>query len=68
MERKSFMWSESIDEGDFEEFYSKSWVFWKGLNNILELIYEDYSTIRRALIRYGFLERSDDCRIYQVKE
>lgn len=39
----------------------------KEINHILKRIYEDYSTIRRALIEYGFLERSDDCGIYRVK-
>lgn len=38
------------------------------VNKILERIYEDYATLRRALIEYGFLDRSDDCRIYKVKE
>lgn len=38
------------------------------VNFILMDIYEDYATIRRALIEYGFLERSLDCRVYKVKE
>ena len=38
------------------------------VNKILERIYSDYATIRRALIEYGFLERSDDCKVYRVKE
>lgn len=40
----------------------------KELNRILERIYEDYATIRRALIEYGFIERSNDCTTYWVKE
>ncbi len=39
----------------------------KEVNQILKRFYEDYPTIRRALIEYGFLERSDDCGIYRVK-
>ncbi len=40
----------------------------KEINRILQRIYEDYATIRRALIEYGFLERSNDCSSYWVKE
>ncbi len=39
------------------------------VNRILSRIYqEDVPTIRRALIAYGFMERSTDCKIYRVKE
>lgn len=38
------------------------------VNKILGRIYSDYPTIRRALIEYGFLERSNDGSIYRVKE
>lgn len=38
------------------------------VNRILGRIYDDYATIRRALIEYGFLDRSDDCKTYRVKE
>ena len=38
------------------------------VNRILKRIYEeDYPTIRRALIEYGFMERSADCQVYRVK-
>ena len=38
------------------------------VNRILRRIYEaDYPTIRRALIEYGFMERSADCQVYRVK-
>ncbi len=40
----------------------------KEINRILERIYADYATIRRALIEYGFIERSNDCTTYWVKE
>ncbi len=40
----------------------------KDINLILKRIYEDYATIRRALIEYGFLERTKDCSSYWVKE
>lgn len=38
------------------------------VNTMLERIYSDYPTIRRALIEYGFLDRSADCSVYRVKE
>lgn len=38
------------------------------VNQVLKRIYEeDYPTIRRALIEYGFMERSLDCKVYRVK-
>jgi hypothetical protein len=40
----------------------------KEINRILKRIYEDYATLRRALIEYGFVERSNDCSSYWVKE
>ncbi|MGL5415112.1 MAG: DUF2087 domain-containing protein [Clostridium sp.] len=40
----------------------------KEINRILKRIYEDFASIRRALIEYGFVERSKDCSEYWVKE
>lgn len=40
----------------------------KEVNRILKRIYEDNATLRRALIEYGFMERSNDCKSYWVKE
>ncbi|WP_310602328.1 DUF2087 domain-containing protein [Anaerosporobacter sp.] len=38
------------------------------VNRILKRIYEvDFPTIRRALIEYGFMDRSADCSSYRVK-
>lgn len=37
------------------------------VNKILERIHGDFATIRRALIEYGFLDRSEDCSVYRVK-
>jgi hypothetical protein len=39
----------------------------KEVNQILKDIYDDFPTIRRYLIEYGFMERSKDCRDYWVK-
>jgi len=38
----------------------------KEVNQILEVVYEDYVTIRRCLIEYGFLSRTADCAEYWV--
>ncbi|MBV7274263.1 DUF2087 domain-containing protein [Clostridiaceae bacterium UIB06] len=40
----------------------------KEINRILKRIYQDYASIRRALIEYGFIERTNDCNRYWVKE
>lgn len=40
----------------------------KEINRVLKRIFEDYATIRRALIDYGFIDRSNDCTKYWVKE
>lgn len=39
----------------------------KELNALLKDIYEDYVTIRRYLIEYGYLDRTKDCKEYWVK-
>lgn len=38
------------------------------INKVLRRIHDDYPTLRRALIEYGFMDRSDDCKVYRVKE
>ncbi|NRY59766.1 hypothetical protein DZE40_000861 [Clostridium beijerinckii] len=40
----------------------------KEINRILKRVYEDYATIRRALIEYGFIERKKDGSSYWIKE
>ncbi|MCI1580038.1 MAG: DUF2087 domain-containing protein, partial [Clostridium beijerinckii] len=40
----------------------------KEINRILKRVYEDYVTIRRALIEYGFIERKKDGSSYWIKE
>lgn len=39
----------------------------KELNCILKAIFDDYATIRRYLIEYGFMERTIDCKEYWLK-
>lgn len=38
------------------------------INEVLKIIYGDFATIRRALIVYGFMNRSKDCSEYWIKE
>jgi hypothetical protein len=40
----------------------------KEVNEILKLVYDDFATIRRYLIEYGFLDRTTDGGSYWVKE
>jgi DNA-binding CsgD family transcriptional regulator len=40
----------------------------KEVNEKLKTIYEDYVTIRRYLIEYGFMDRKQDCSQYWLKE
>lgn len=39
----------------------------KEVNSILKPIYEDYATIRRYLIEYGFMNRTKDCKEYWLE-
>ena len=39
----------------------------KEVNEILKFVYEDYVTIRRYLIEYGFMDRTRDCAEYWLK-
>lgn len=39
----------------------------KEVNAILAEICEDFATIRRYLIEYGFMERTNDCKTYWLK-
>lgn len=50
-----------------EEFEAGKHYEEKELNRILKSIYEDYPTIRRYLIEYGFMERTNDCKEYWIK-
>jgi Trp operon repressor len=61
--KKIIVLSEIVKNFSNGKIYSE-----KELNRILKRIYEDYATIRRALIEYGFIERTDDCKSYWVKE
>lgn len=60
--KKIILLGEIIKNFKREAAYSE-----KEVNGVLERIYHDYPTIRRALIEYGFMDRSDDCSVYRVK-
>jgi hypothetical protein len=36
----------------------------KEVNSVLKEIYDDFATIRRYLIEYGFMDRAKDCSVY----
>jgi hypothetical protein len=40
----------------------------KAVNEIIKAIFNDFVTIRRYLIEYGFLARTQDCKEYWVKK
>ncbi|MEG1004329.1 MAG: DUF2087 domain-containing protein [Clostridium sp.] len=61
--RKIIILSEIVKQFSKEKKYNE-----KEINRILKRIYEDYATIRRALVEYGFMKRSNDCSSYWVKE
>lgn len=39
----------------------------KEINDVLKSIFNDYPTLRRYLIEYGFMERTNDCKEYWLK-
>jgi len=40
----------------------------KEVNRVLMGIFDDYATLRRYLIEYGFFDRTKDCSLYWIKE
>lgn len=50
------------EQFDKERRYSE-----KEVNAVLESIYEDFATIRRYMIEYGFMQRTKDCSEYWIK-
>lgn len=61
--KKIIVLKEIVKNFSKEKTYSE-----KEVNRILARIYEDYATLRRSLIEYGFFERTNDCSSYWVKE
>ncbi|KXG74201.1 DUF2087 domain-containing protein [Thermotalea metallivorans] len=60
--RKIVVLQHIIKQFDAHKKYSE-----KEVNETLKHIYEDYVTIRRYLIEYGFMDRSQDGSLYWVK-
>ncbi|HCW54537.1 MAG TPA: transcriptional regulator [Clostridium sp.] len=60
--KKIIILSEIIKKFSRDKQYNE-----KEVNEIIKLVYEDYATIRRALVEYGFIYRSDDCTNYWIK-
>lgn len=62
-DKKKIVVLRRITEGlDYGRHYSE-----QEINAYLKEIYSDFVTIRRALIEYGFLMRTEDCSEYWVK-
>ncbi|MBM7614474.1 DUF2087 domain-containing protein [Alkaliphilus hydrothermalis] len=60
--RKIIVLKYMIKKFDATKKYSE-----KEVNQVLKSFYEDYVTLRRYLIQYGFMERSKDCSQYWLK-
>jgi hypothetical protein len=60
--KKIIVLKKIMEQFDAEKHYNE-----KELNRILKSVYEDYPTIRRYLIEYGFMERTNDCKEYWIK-
>ena len=55
--------------GEIVKNFSKGRVYSeREINRVLKRVFQDHATIRRALIEYGFIEKSNDCTKYWVKE
>jgi hypothetical protein len=50
-----------------EQFESGKRYEEKEINKVLKSNYDDYPTIRRYLIEYGFMDRTQDCKEYWIK-
>jgi hypothetical protein len=53
---------EIVNRFDKERSYNE-----KEVNEVLKPVFDDFATIRRYLIEYGFMERNPDGSCYQVK-
>ncbi len=62
-QKKKYITLSIIMEDIQDKYYSE-----KELNVILKEIYPDYVTIRRALIDYGFMERTLDGKQYWISK
>lgn len=60
--RKIAILRQIVKRFDLERSYSE-----KEVNEILKTAYDDYATLRRYLIEYGFMDRKDDGSRYWIK-
>lgn len=64
MEKKKIVILRAIvQELDRDRVYTE-----KELNEFLKQIYDDYATLRRYMIEYGFMERTSDCSKYWIRK
>lgn len=61
--RKIIVLRHIIKKFDSEKKYTE-----KEVNSVLKAIYHDYVTLRRYLIEYGFMDRTNDCSSYWIKK
>lgn len=61
--RKLIVLQNIIERFELGRTYSE-----REINEVLKTIYGDFATIRRALIVYGFMNRSKDCAEYWIEE
>ncbi len=61
--RKLIILEAIIKHFDADQRYTE-----KEVNQILKPVHRDFALIRRALIDYRFMDRSEDCREYWVME
>ncbi|WLR42069.1 DUF2087 domain-containing protein [Bacillus carboniphilus] len=61
--RKIIILQHIVKQFEVQKEYTESQI-----NEVLKSIYSDFVTIRRYLIEYGFMERSQDCSRYWVKK
>jgi hypothetical protein len=60
--KKIIVLKKIVEQFEFGKRYKE-----KEINQILKDIFEDYPTLRRYLIEYGFMERTKDCEEYWLK-
>ncbi len=60
--KKIIILKKIVEQFEKDKHYSE-----KEVNSILKNIYEDFATLRRYLIEYGFMDRTRDCKEYWLR-
>ncbi len=60
--KKIIILKKIVEQFEKDKYYSE-----KEVNSILKNIYDDFATLRRYLIEYGFMDRTRDCKEYWLK-